>query len=312
MEVRKQSYRRNLSIKVLDPAMGSGHFLVEAIDFLAHELIRVMSGDSELTEVSGVKEDVADYGQKEIDEEDIRWARGEVVEKCIFGVDVNPLAVELAKLSLWLHTVAKNRPLNFLDHHLRCGNFLIGTRIENLAGLPELKKKKVAEGQPRQLGLFESIFKEKVNILLGAFAQIEGLPSDTVEQIREKERLYQDFRKIVSCFQDVADIWTSVYFSNGIDFGKYQGLQDNLRVSDEIWENLRDEQWFKKAKAIADEKRFFHWELEFPEIFFEGHRKKENPAFDCVIGNPPYVMELRENKEMFRELQKFSNWSEIL
>lgn len=292
--------------------MGSGHFLVEAIDFLAHELIRVMSGDSELTEVSGVKEDVADYGQKEIDEEDIRWARGEVVEKCIFGVDVNPLAVELAKLSLWLHTVAKNRPLNFLDHHLRCGNFLIGTRIENLAGLPELKKKKVAEGQPRQLGLFESIFKEKVNILLGAFAQIEGLPSDTVEQIREKERLYQDFRKIVSCFQDVADIWTSVYFSNGIDFGKYQGLQDNLRVSDEIWENLRDEQWFKKAKAIADEKRFFHWELEFPEIFFEGHRKKENPAFDCVIGNPPYVMELRENKEMFRELQKFSNWSEIL
>lgn len=287
-----------LSIKVLDPAMGSGHFLVEATDFLAHELIKVMSGDSELIEVSGVKENVADYGQKEIDEEDIRWARREVVEKCIFGVDLNPLAVELAKLSLWLHTVAKNRPLNFLDHHLRCGNSLIGARIEDLAGLPELRKKKVAEGQLRQLGLFESIFKEKVNILLGAFAQIEGLPSDTVEQIRQKEKLYQDFRRIVSRFQDVADIWTSVYFGNGIDFGKYQSLQDTLRANDAIWENLTKESWFKKARAIATEKRFFHWELEFPEIFFEGHRRKENPGFDCVIGNPPYI----DSEEMTRSL----------
>jgi Alw26I/Eco31I/Esp3I family type II restriction m6 adenine DNA methyltransferase len=296
-----------LSIKILDPAMGSGHFLVEATDFLAHELIKVMSGDSELTEVSGVKEDVADYGQKEV-EEDIRWARREVVEKCIFGVDVNPLAVELAKLSLWLHTVAKNRPLNFLDHHLRCGNSLIGARIEDLAGLPELKKKKATEGAPKQLGLFESIFKEKVNILLGAFSQIEGLPSDTVEQIREKEKLYQDFRRIVSRFQDVADIWTSVYFGNGIDFGKYQSLQDNLRANDEMWEDLRNEQWFKKSKAIADEKRFFHWELEFPEIFFEGHRRKENPGFDCVIGNPPYdvLSELEQGRNVDYEKEFFS------
>ncbi|MBI4378231.1 MAG: Fic family protein, partial [Nitrospinae bacterium] len=278
-----------LSIKVLDPAMGSGHFLVEAVDFLAHELIKLMSGEPlEKAEVSVVKEEIPDYGQKKSGEDDIRWARREVVEKCIFGVDLNPLAVELAKLSLWLHTVAKNRPLNFLDHHLRCGNSLTGARVEDLADLPELKKKKTIEGAPKQLGLFESIFKEKVNILLGAFAQIEGLPSDTVEQIQEKEKLYENFRRIVSRFQDIADIWTSVYFGNGIDFGKYHNLQDNLRANDTAWENLKNEPWFKKAKAIAQAKGFFHWELEFPEIFFEGHQRKKNQGFDCVIGNPPY------------------------
>lgn len=280
-----------LSLKVLDPAMGSGHFLVEATDFLARELLRVLSGEplDEHAKEMVIGETLEPYGLKEPEEEDIRWARREVVERCIFGVDLNPMAVELAKLSLWLYTVAKNRPLNFLDHHLRCGDSLIGARIEDLAGLPELKKKKIKEGVPQQLGLFESVFKERVNILLGAFAQIEGLPSDTVEQIREKEKLYQDFRKIVSRFQDVADIWTSNYFGNEIDFGNYQSLQDNLRSSEDEWEKLNQEQWFKKAKEIANEKRFFHWELEFPEVFFEGHLRKENPGFDAVMGNPPYV-----------------------
>ena len=274
-----------LSIKILDPAMGSGHFLVEAVDFLAHELNRAMSGEPlEKAEISEVKEEVTDYNQKESDEEDVRWARRAVVEKCIFGVDLNPLAVELAKLSLWLHTVAKNSPLNFLDHHLRCGNSLIGAEIEDLSVFPELKKKKV-EGAPRQIGLFESIFKERVYYLLNAFAQIEGLPSNTVEDIQKKEKLYRYFRQTVLRFQDVADIWTSVYFDCVIDFDR---LQQNLKENDDVWEKLRQETWFKKAKDISNKKRFFHWDIEFPEVFFEGNQRKENPGFDCVIGNPPY------------------------
>ena len=280
-----------LSLKVLDPAMGSGHFLVEATDFLARELLKVLGGEpfEGHSKEMVIRESSEPYGLKEQEEEDIRWARREVVEKCIFGVDLNPMAVELAKLSLWLYTVAKNRPLNFLDHHLRCGNSLIGAKIDDLASLPEIKKKK-AEIVSVQLGLFESIFKEKISILLGAFAQIEKLPSDTVEQVRQKERLYQDFRKIVSRFQDVADVWASTYFLNDVDFGNYQWqrLQNNLRSADEEWKKLGQESWFKKAKEIANEKSLFHWELEFPEVFFEGHQRKGNPGFDAVIGNPPY------------------------
>ncbi|MGV8176011.1 MAG: DNA methyltransferase [Methanothrix sp.] len=114
-----------LSIKVLDPAMGSGHFLVEATDQLARWLVSAW-------ETARPEEEK----QKEVAEQDIHWARREIVRNCIYGVDINPMAVELAKLSLWLTTVASNKPLSFLDHHLRCGNSLIGAELERLTVLP--------------------------------------------------------------------------------------------------------------------------------------------------------------------------------
>jgi len=289
-----------LSLKVLDPAMGSGHFLVEATDFLARELLKILSGEPlEVHKMEMViREPSEPYGLKEQEEEDIRWARREVVERCIFGVDLNPMAVELAKLSLWLYTVAKNRPLNFLDHHLRCGNSLIGAKIDDLKSLPIFNKRKTEKQRLEEAGqitTFEYVFRQSVHILLGAFAQIEKLPSDTVEQVREKEKLYQSFRKIVSRFQDVADVWTSAYFGNDVDSGNFQKLQNKLRSTDEEWEKFNREPWFKKAKESANEKQFLHWELEFPEVFFEGHQKKENPGFNAVVGNPPYIQIAMDN-----------------
>ena len=284
-----------LDLKVLDPAMGSGHFLVEATDYLARELLRALSGEVDA----------------KFEEEDIRWARREIVERCIFGVDLNPLAVELAKLSLWLYTVSKNRPLNFLDHHLRCGNSLIGVKISDLAVLPSLKNKKRETSEPRQLSLFESTFREKIDALLGALSQIEALPSDTVKQIREKEGLYQKFRKIIVRFQDVADVWTSTFFGNEVGLADHEQLHNNLRATDKEWEALKEKSWFKKAKEIADKKHFFHWELEFPEVFFEEDKKKENPGFDAVVGNPPYdvISEKEQQKEVKEDKNFFSSLS---
>ena len=136
-----------LKIKVLDPAMGSGHFLVEATDFLAHALVEALNREV-IFEPSRkewlIRNKTALY-EESTDKDEIRWARRQIVERCIYGVDLNPLAVELAKLSLWLYTVAKGKPLNFLDHHLKCGNSLIGARVEDLPNLPELKKKKKRE-----------------------------------------------------------------------------------------------------------------------------------------------------------------------
>lgn len=258
-----------LNLKVLDPAMGSGHFLVAATDYLARALVEAL-GESE----------------KELEEDDIRWARREIVERCIFGVDLNPLAVELAKLSLWLATVSKNKPLSFLDHHLRCGNSLIGATIKNLADLPELgKKKKRKKGTSQQLTLFEILFKKEVNELLKDFERIESLPSETVEQIRDKEKLYEDFRRKVDRFKIVADLWTSRYFGNELGWSDYNALQEGLK-DEENWQELAQKEWFQKGVGIAEEKHFFHWELEFPEVFF-GTGKE--PGFDAVIGNPPYV-----------------------
>lgn len=276
------AYREEiLKIKVLDPAMGSGHFLVEATDFLASELVKTLGETLE-----------------ELTEDDIRWARREVVEKCIFGMDLNPLAVELAKLSLWLYTVARNKPLSFLDHHLRCGNSLIGACIKDLGKLPIVTKKKTITQQQQaagQITTFEHIFREKINILLGSFELIEKLPSETVEQIKEKDKIYQEFRNLVRRFQDAADVWTSVYFGNEVPYENYDKLQEKLRASEEEWRSLRNEPSVNKALDIAKDTNFFHWELEFPEVFFEGHRRKDNPGFDAVIGNPPYINAIEMN-----------------
>ena len=298
---------RILQLKILDPAMGSGHFLVEATDFLARELLKVLSGEPlfKPSREMMIREGEEPYGSTEPEEEDIRWARREIVERCIIGVDSNPLAVELAKLSLWLYTVAKNRPLNFLDHHLRCGNSLIGARIDDLKSLPSITGKKSRTQKSKEAGqitTFEYIFTQDVFRLLAAFSNIEAQASDSVEQIRMKEKFYLEFRKIVSRFQDVADLWTSIYFGNEIDFGNYLKLQEKLRSPSEEWEKLSQEPWFKRGKEISAGKRFFHWELEFPEVFFEGHQRKKKPGFDAVVGNPPYgaVFDSKE-KHWFKE-----------
>ena len=291
-----------LSLKVLDPAMGSGHFLVEATDYLARALVEALGGRVALEggrSGKRVADAQAPYRRAKEDEDEIRWARREVVEKCIYGVDLNPLAVELAKLSLCLSTVAKDRPLSFLDHHLRCGNSLIGARVKDLAQLPlQSKKGKAAKLEAAgQISTLEHIFREKVHLLLRSFELIETLPSETVEQIQRKEEYYRTFREQVRRFQEVADIWTSLYFGNEITWDEYHVLQEKLRASEAEWKELKAKPWFQKAMTLARNKGFFHWELEFPEVFYEGAREKANPGFDAVIGNPPYLLLQPQNVE---------------
>ncbi len=277
-----------LSIKVLDPAMGSGHFLVEATDFLAREMIRAL-GES----------------PKEVEEEEIRWARREVVERCIFGVDLNPLAVELAKLSLWLYTVAKDRPLSFLDHHLRLGNSLLGAWVKDLGALPILSKKDKRVKEARWMGgLFEGQLKRCLPVVIGQVVKLLRMPSDKVEQIREKERIYEAILRVLRPFKEVASVWLSVHFGNALAEEDYEKLLVKLANSPAAWESeVRSRPWFATAQEIAEEKRFFHWELEFPEVFYqENGQRKEDPGFDVVLGNPPYVRQeqLKESKDYFK------------
>ncbi len=115
-----------LALNVIDPAMGSGHFLVEATEYIARFLVGLGAGQDRAADAAG--EGAGGYG----DEAELAYWKRRVVQSCIYGVDLNPLAVELAKLSLWLATAAKDRPLSFLDHHLRCGNSLIGEELGTL------------------------------------------------------------------------------------------------------------------------------------------------------------------------------------
>jgi hypothetical protein len=260
-----------LSLKVLDPAMGSGHFLVEATDYLARALVEALGGDP-----------------REMEEDEVRWARREVVERCIYGVDLNPLAVDLAKLSLWLSTVSLDKPLNFLDHHLRCGNSLIGARLEDIGLLPEIGKKSKPTAVTTLAG---HQFKSAIASAVSTFHKIAEEPSDSVEDIHRKEGAYETARYALSRIKSIADVWASVYFENEVkDKDAYERLLYLAEKDDAGWPGSGELPWLDRAKATAEGHRFFHWELEFPEVFFDRDGQRlANPGFDSVVGNPPYV-----------------------
>jgi len=257
-----------LSIKVLDPAMGSGHFLVEATDQLARWLVQAWAT---------ARPEEAD--SKEIAEQDVHWARREVVRNCIYGVDLNPMAVELAKLSLWLITVASNKPLSFLDHHLRCGNSLIGAELDKLTVLPG--------GEKEQTPLWNYVLKSHTDGLLKKYSLMAALPDDNLQMVKWKEDQFRQIKEseLSQRLYELSNVWLSTFFGNKVKDDDYYELQNHLspeKFSD--WGGLRGREWFTRAQALAGEKRFFHWELEFPEAFQE-----EGRGFDVVIGNPPYA-----------------------
>jgi Alw26I/Eco31I/Esp3I family type II restriction m6 adenine DNA methyltransferase len=324
-----------LKLNILDPAMGSGHFLVEAVQYLADEI--AYHPTTQLKTPKGETEDEINY-----------WKR-KVVESCIYGVDIKELAVELAKLSLWLKTVDKSQPLNFLDHHLRCGNSLIGARINDLNYLPQSKgKRKKIEEQDKQLMLFDkSRFKEDITAVIKGFHAIEEMPSEKLSDIKAKEKTFGKLMDDLNRYREIADLNLSFYFGNNLeqkekDFEKIvsklmvqKGLfgadkeislkqnDKNINITDNIYRAVvtalqgRESKTLlpslmpllEKSEAIAKEKNFFHWELEFPEVFFnEDGSPKENPGFDCVIGNPPYdvISEIEQKKDVQHEKEYFS------
>jgi hypothetical protein len=291
-----------LSLKVLDPAMGSGHFLVEATDFLARKLLEVLSGEplEEHEKEMVFREPSEPYGLKE-SEEDIRWARREVVERCIFGVDLNPMAVELAKLSLWLYTVAKGKPLNFLDHHLKCGNSLMDAKVEDLHHIPGKKKKNKDTALTLSLPIEFPSLTIDLGLAVGDYLLIEQIASEDVKDIKKKTDLYQNLNKErIDKWRDIANIWISSFFGVKIDQKLYKAFSDSILGKEERIPKEWVEEYLNKALNLAKEKNFFHWELEFPEVFYDHHGKSSpNPGFDVIIGNPPYGVAFDSRSKAF-------------
>jgi hypothetical protein len=292
-----------LELQVLDPAMGSGHFLVEATDYLAQRIVDF-----------GVRLGAGAEGAEGPDETEISYWRRRAVESCIYGVDVNPLAVELAKLSLWLATAAKGKPLSFLDHHLRCGNSLIGARLEDLGGLPVKKKGKPVPAE--QMALFdESAFTRDVSLAVHGLAAIQALASDSVEDIHQKERIFQELLDVhLKRWRQIADLWASAYFGNEMAPKDYAELVRQVQTGESWLSDAQAQPYLYRANALWQDKRFFHWELEFPEVFFDQYgRRKEGAGFDAVVGNPPYdVLAEKERKEDLSSFMDFIDTDESL
>jgi len=269
-----------LAVNVLDPSMGSGHFLVEVTEYVARFLVEL---------------GVAPEGEELDAASELAYWKRRVAQSCVYGVDLNPLAVDLAKLSLWLATVAKDRPLSFLDHHLRTGNSLVGARISDLqpggASAKKRKKKTPDDGGAQLSMLGDDAFRQSMSNAVGNIWLIEESPADTVEEVKEQERLYARLRgDLTRRYARLADLSTATHFGVEVDRSLWKPLADYATKTN-IATLPQFQRWLDEAEAHAAERRFFHWELEFPEVFFDrqGRPLGEDAGFDAVVGNPPYV-----------------------
>lgn len=282
-----------LKLKVLDPAMGSGHFLVRATEFLAEWI------QNHPTTALQIK--IVPKGLNQEQAEMAYWRR-RVVESCIYGVDLNPLAVELAKLSLWLTCISTDRPLTFLDHHLRPGNSLISAWLSELDLLPRESSRK-----RKQIPIsFGPDLLKAVKIAIEAIQIIESSDCVDIAGIEAKKSLWEkEVRSNLFSYHKLANLWTSSFFGATVDEKDYlhiaELLTSNPPARSKEGKALKQKiKSYKEAFNTSETARYFNWELEFPEIFFnEEGGSREDPGFDVVLGNPPYGAKFDELDRKF-------------
>jgi hypothetical protein len=249
-----------LDLSVLDPAMGSGHFLVNATNLISNYFTEILNE----IDIQGNLESGTSYWR--------RW----VVENCIYGVDLNPLAVELAKLSIWILSMAKNQPLSFMNHHLKCGNSLLGTRFQEM----DVSLNHETNGHIHQLGLFENDteFLSIINKVTDSYHMIASKGSVNLEDVQEKKAWLSEIEENLAGYKAICDIYSGAYLGDPLS-------------TDEIIKLVMYKD-FTKAYKLHISNVCFHWELEFPEVLIV------KSGFDVVVANPPYLGE-KGNKTTF-------------
>ena len=298
-----------LDLKICDPAMGSGHFLVNLVDYLADRVITAMAEAeasvdgyiSPLTErIDGIRNTIMANAKDrdwtiDADQLDDRHiVRRMVLKRCVYGVDKNPMAVELAKVALWLHTFTVGAPLSFLDHHLRCGNSLFGSWVRT--GIDQATE----QGGPLFL-------EEPVKRATRAAAPMEVIEGLTDAEIAEAHRSAEEFTKIeemtapLNAFLSLVHAfdWLNVrsrddkaalsaYF-NGV-FGDPIDVASGRPeiVLPEVRAGERFAGLLDKARQLLDDERFFNWQVAFAGVWSEWESAGLTGGFDAVIGNPPW------------------------
>jgi hypothetical protein len=273
-----------LSLKIVDPAMGSAAFLVAACRYLsrAYETALVRDGACRADEIG--------------DSERAGFRRL-VAQRCLFGVDLNPTAVQLARLSLWLATLSAGQPLTFLDHHLLAGDSLIGASLEDLARRPPPCGRRAAR-KPSALPLFDDqTLEPALRQVLPERARIAGSPDDSLDAVRDKEKRLNRLTGPAGPlhhWKSVADLWCACWLwpdAHPPGPGVFAALFDQVLRGRAVLPHHVADAVLKRARETAGRHRFFHWMLEFPEVYFaEDGRPLANPGFDAVIGNPPWDM----------------------
>ncbi len=276
---------RILRLRVVDPAAGSGAFLVAACRYLADAY------EASLVRGGGCR--TSDFGGRER-----VLMRRAIAERCLFGVDVNPTAVQLARLSLWLATLAADRPLTFLDHHLQVGDSLAGAWLSHLRHPPRVGRGRATRGDA-SLPLFdERAIADVLRDALPARFRLADDTGDSIDAVRQKERSLAELNRhdsLLSRWKRAADAWCAVWFADAtgtqVPASVYHALSDAILHGRGPLPDATAGRYLNASESVARVRRFFHWELEFPEAFFaaDGSRLPDG-GFDAVIGNPPWDM----------------------
>ncbi len=295
-----------LRLNLVDPAMGSGHFLVRAVEWLADRIIDhpttrrmteriVATGADRRTREAILAAGFIPVppGVPQEQAETAYWRR-RVVESCIYGVDINPMAVELAKLALWLTCIAADEPLNFLDHHLLCGNSLVYARPDEMNRLP---------ARPGDRERFDDFTTHLPALLAAAVRRnlaIEAEASTAMEIVKNKEAAWRKVQSELAPLIALADLWADhLARADGplTDLEWREQLQ-HLCMPDAVPEPDRTRvatsarALGKQAQTIRATLKPCHWQILFPDVF---HDEAGSPlpdgraGFDAVLGNPPYV-----------------------
>ena len=297
-----------LDLKVCDPACGSGHFLLAAARRIGRELAAIESGGDEPT-AAGIRHGVR-----------------EAIQHCVYGVDLNPLAVDLCKVALWLEAHEPGKPVGFLDHHIRQGNSLIGATPEVMTdGIPtdafkevtgdekayaSAIRKRNTQEQKGQLGFTWTVTPIADGEALRSYFGVLESEDDSVATVAEKGVLYKRHRQSPDYWrkQLIADLWTAAFFwplQTGAPEPPTQATWERLandpRLVDYINPKKKDEvkgtdeyRTVRKARSLSKANSFFHWHLEFEDVF-----GRDDPGFDVILGNPPWERIKLQEQEFF-------------
>ncbi|MBE0448016.1 MAG: N-6 DNA methylase [Actinobacteria bacterium] len=300
-----------LELKVCDPACGSGHFLIAAAHRMAKKLATVRTGDEEPAP------------------EALAAALRDVIGHCIYGVDLNPMAVELCKVNLWIESIEPGKPLSFLDHHIQCGNSLLGTTPALMVdGIPDAafnpiegddkafagkyKKRNKEQRETGQQSLFDDTGEAwiKLGDLAKSVIELDLIPDDSIEGVREKQAQYESLVKSSSYLYGrfLADTWCAAFLWKKVETKDlpYPITEEAFRRIEKnphyvpVW--MRDE-----VRRLAEQYKLFHWHLVFPDVFripsagelADNAQAGWSGGFDVVLGNPPWERIKLQEKEWF-------------
>ena len=322
-----------LDLKILDPAMGSGHFLVTAVDYLSDAIAELVEyaptaapwledlySSPLLERIAAIREDIlarahaANWVIDEAQFTDQAIIRRMVLKRCIYGVDKNPLTVELAKVSLWLHSFTVGAPLSFLDHHLRCGDSLIGLRVHD-----------ATRELARLGGLTSGSAVQAAENATQGMQRIEELSDADISEVEESANLFAEVEKTTAPLRALLDTFCGVHWLSAamkkkartvfeqplvgaIALGHEQAFPllahgpEGVDPADPIrqrtfWPAFT-ELW-NSAHRIAARENFLHWQVAFPGVWRDWQDANPAGGFDAVIGNPPWDRIEQQEVEWF-------------